>query len=101
MITNAPSFFISNNLFEIIWPSFSYKDISSGRKALRKMKAGRESEFYANFIAQHKSCSEGELSLFRLRFFLSLIAYKFKIIHQKADVEASSFGWRRFEAVRV
>lgn len=34
-------------------------------------------------------------------FRLSLMAYKFKIIHQKADVEASSFGWHRFEAVRV
>lgn len=58
-------------------------------------------KFYANFIAQHKNCYEEELSLFRLRFCLSLIAYKFKIIHQKADVEASSFGWLRFEAVRV
>lgn len=63
-----------------------YKDIWSGRKAQEETR-----KFYANFIASHKMflsffspLSSSPLS--------PLIAYKFQIIHQKADVEASS--WR-------
>lgn len=63
-----------------------YKDIWSGRKAQEETR-----KFYANFIASHKMF----LSFFSPRLSSSpspLIANKFQIIHQKADVEASS--WR-------
>lgn len=65
------------------------------KKAQKERLRVSERKFYANFIVSHKNCFTLLTNFFSFYFFSSfssLIAYKFKIIHQKADVEASPSG---------